>query len=102
MFAGASAKAILAWLPAHQLKSLINKHRETIAQAALGEDWDSFRNALRTIRETGYAFTNSEFHAGIVSIGAPLFNRQQEVVGSVVLAVSISAEATIGVEPGTW
>jgi DNA-binding IclR family transcriptional regulator len=88
LFAGASAKAILAWLPAHQLKSLFNKQRETIERAALGSDWESFRRALRTIRETGYTLTDSEFHAGIVSIGAPLFNRQHEVVGSLVLAAS--------------
>jgi DNA-binding IclR family transcriptional regulator len=88
LFAGASAKAILAWLPIHQLKSLFSKHRDAIERAALGHDWESFRATLRAIREQGYAQTDSEFHAGIASIGAPLFNRQREVVGSLVLAAS--------------
>jgi DNA-binding IclR family transcriptional regulator len=88
LFAGASAKAILAWLPNHQLKSLFFKHREAIEHAALGSDWESFRSTLRAIRAMGYAHTVSEFHIGIASIGAPLFNRQHEVVGSLVLAAS--------------
>jgi DNA-binding IclR family transcriptional regulator len=88
LFAGASAKAILAWLPSHQLKNLFTKHYEAIEHAALGDSWESFRSNLRAIRELGYSQTISEFHAGIASIGAPLFNRQREVVGSLVLAAS--------------
>ncbi|MEA3085892.1 MAG: hypothetical protein QOC89_3589 [Paraburkholderia sp.] len=88
LFTGAAAKAILAWLPTHQLKSLFAKHREVIQRAALGDDWESFRNTLRDIRAMGYVRTVSEFHTGIAAIGAPLFNRQRDVVGSLVLAVS--------------
>lgn len=88
LFSGAAAKAILAWLPPHQLRSLYAKHRKTIASAGLGADWDSFRKALRRIREQGYCLTSGEFNPGIVAIGAPLFNRDGDVLGSLTLAAA--------------
>ena len=88
LFSGAAAKSILAWLPPHQLKSLFAKHRRTIAAAGLGADWDAFRKTLRQIREDGYCITSGEFNPGIVAIGAPLFNRAGDVLGSLSLAAS--------------
>jgi DNA-binding IclR family transcriptional regulator len=88
LFTGATAKAILAWLPAHQLRSLHAKHRKAIAAAGLGADWDSFRKALRQIRDDGYAYTRGEFNPGIVAIAAPLFNRAGDVLGSLAVAAS--------------
>jgi DNA-binding IclR family transcriptional regulator len=88
LFSGATAKAILAWLPAHQLRSLFAKHRKTIAAAGLGSDWDSFRKSLRQIRDDGYALTVGEFNPGIAAIAAPLFNRAGDVLGSLAIATS--------------
>ena len=69
-------------------KSLFAKHRRTIAAAGLGADWDAFRKTLRQIREDGYCITSGEFNPGIVAIGAPLFNRAGDVLGSLSLAAS--------------
>ncbi len=90
LFAGAAAKAILAWLPNHQLKNLFLKQGAAIERAGLGGDWERFRSTLRAIRTQGYAYTVGESLSGIAALGAPLFNRQREVVGSLVLAVSTS------------
>ena len=90
LFTGATAKAILAWLPAHQLRGLHAKHGKAIAAAGLGADWDSFRKELRQIRQDGYSLTVGEFNPGIAAIAASLFNRAGDVLGS--LAVATSAE----------
>lgn len=90
LFAGAASKVILAHLPAHQLRSLFAKHRKTIAAAGLGADWESFRKALRNIRQDGYCITTGEFTAGITGIAAPLFNRTGKVLGSLGIAMSAS------------
>lgn len=90
LFSGAASKVILAHLPAHQLRSLFAKHRKTIAAAGLGADWESFRKALRQIRQDGYCITTGEFAAGITGIAAPLFNRTGKVLGSLGIAMSAS------------
>lgn len=88
LFTGSTAKAILAWLPAHQLRGLYAKHRKALAGAGLGADWESFRKALRQIRQDGYSFTHGEFNPGIVAIAAPLFNRAGDVLGSLAVAAA--------------
>ena len=88
LFQGAASKVILAHLPPHQLRTLYAKQPKAIAAAGLGADWESFRNALRTIREQGHAITTGEFQPGIVGIAAPLFNREAQVLGSMGIAMS--------------
>jgi DNA-binding IclR family transcriptional regulator len=88
LFSGAASKVILANLPAHQLRSLFARHRKRIAAAGLGADWDSFRKALRQIRQDGYCISTGEVTPGIVGIAAPLFNRAGNVLGSLGIAMS--------------
>lgn len=90
LVAGASAKIILAFLPLHQLRSVYAKHRKAIASTGLGADWPRFRAILRDIRKAGYSMSIGEYNPGIISISAPLFNRENEVLGSVTLAASVS------------
>jgi DNA-binding IclR family transcriptional regulator len=87
LVAGASAKAILAYLPVHQLRRIYAKHGDAAAKAGLGDDWDAFRSALRAIRKAGFAMTVGECQPDIASIAAPIFNKQQEVLGSLMMAV---------------
>jgi len=91
LFSGAASKAILANLPAHQLRNLFAKHRKRIAAAGLGADWVSFRKTLRQIRRDGYCLSTGEFAPGIVGIAAPLFNRSGNVLGSLGIAMSASS-----------
>ena len=89
LFAGAASKVILAHLPPHQLRTLFDRHRTTIAAAGLGADWDAFRLALRAIRKAGHCITIGEFRPGILGIAAPVFNAEGDVLGS----LGIAAEA---------
>lgn len=88
LFTAAASKVILAQLPAHQLRRLHAKHRRAIALAGLGADWDAFRLALRRIREAGHCITVGEFTPGIVGIAAPVFNRSDQVLGSLGIAMT--------------
>ena len=83
LFAGAASKIILAYLPPHQLKSLHQKHRKTIAASGLGADWDAFRESLKAIRQAGHCVTLGEFNPGVRGVAAPLFNKYGKVLGSV-------------------
>jgi len=88
LVAGASAKSILAHLPMHQLRILYARHAEAIASVGMGADWDAFKSSLKQIRQQGYSMTVGDYNAGIISIAAPLFNREGEVLGSLALVAS--------------
>lgn len=88
LVAGASAKAILAHLPMHQLRILYSKHAESIASVGLGDNWDAFKASLKQIRQQGYSMTVADYNVGIISIAAPLFNAEGEVLGSLALVAS--------------
>jgi DNA-binding IclR family transcriptional regulator len=90
LVAGASAKSILAWLPMHQLRVVYARHDMAIAGVGLGGNWEQFKTELKRIRQKGYAITIGDYNAGIVSIGAPLFNGEGEVLGSLALAASVA------------
>lgn len=90
LVAGASAKVILAHLPPHQLRSVFSKHSKAIAANGLGSDWARFKGVLREIRNAGYSLSVGEHNPGIVSASAPIFNRKNEVLGSITLAGTTS------------
>lgn len=83
LFRGALAKAILAYLPAHQLKRLYASSRPEIAAAGLGADWTGFRKTLLAIRKDGCSMTCGEAYPGICGIAAPIFSRRGLVLGSI-------------------
>ena len=88
LVAGASANIILAHLAPHQLRSVFNKQKDSIAAAGLGADWDTLKARLADIRQQGYAYSAGEYRAGIAGLAAPLFNKDGEVLGSIALATS--------------
>lgn len=91
LVAGAAANSILAYLPRHQLTRVFKLHRERIAFAGLGSDWDEFRAALADIRAQGWCLSLGECGTGIAGLAAPLFNKDGEVLGSIGLAVSLKS-----------
>lgn len=83
---GAMSKAILAYLPTHQLRSIFNKREPEIVEANLGEDWEQFKRALMEIRGEGFAQSKGEYTEGVFGVGAPIFNNENAVVASVGVA----------------
>lgn len=87
LYRGATAKIILAHLPTRTLKSLYAHHTDEITAAGLGKNFDDFRNALATLRRAGVCVTHGEIDPGRVGIGAPIFDRDHAVLGSLSLAL---------------
>src|SRR5206468_1714674 len=78
---------ILAHLPGHQINKLFLTHQKAIALAKLGTDLDAFKQALKQIREDGFAKTTAEFSPGITGIASPVFNREGKILGSIGIGV---------------
>jgi DNA-binding IclR family transcriptional regulator len=87
LYRGATAKVILAHLPARTLKSLFEHRADEITAAGLGKNFDDFRNALATLRRAGVCVTHSEVDPGRTGISAPIFDREHAVLGSLSLAL---------------
>jgi DNA-binding IclR family transcriptional regulator len=87
LYRGATAKIILAHLPTRTLKSLFAHDAAEIAAAGLGNNFDAFRNALATLRRAGVCVTHGEVDPGRTGIGAPIFDREGAVLGSLSLAL---------------
>jgi DNA-binding IclR family transcriptional regulator len=87
MFRGAMAKTILAHLPPYHLRNIMAWHAAEIRAAGLGESWDEFRSQMARLRRARVVVTRAEVVPELIGLGAPLFDREQRVLGSLVLAI---------------
>ena len=79
--ATATGKALLAWRPEHEMRSLLADARPyTASSITSGSD---FVAAAEQIRHQGYAANRGEWRSGVWGIAAPVFDRHVEVVGAV-------------------
>jgi DNA-binding IclR family transcriptional regulator len=76
---GATAKAILAFLPANQAAAIL-------AQTYTPEQPGASAADLQQVRAAGYALSVSERTPGIVSVSAPVFGRNGRVWGALSLS----------------
>lgn len=89
LYAGASAKLLLAYLGANKMNDYISgveleriTEKTVIDKSALKED-------LSTIQKNGYALSFGERIPGVCSVSAPIFNRENEIVASVSISAPI-------------
>jgi DNA-binding IclR family transcriptional regulator len=87
LYRGATAKVILAHLPTRTLKSLYAHDAAEIIAAGFGKNFDDFRNALATLRRAGVCISHGEIDTGRTGIGAPIFDRDHAVLGSLSFAL---------------
>ncbi|MFL6972822.1 MAG: IclR family transcriptional regulator C-terminal domain-containing protein, partial [Xanthobacteraceae bacterium] len=87
LYRGATAKIILAHLPTRTLKSLFAHDAAEITAANLGVGFDEFRRALARLRRAGICITHGEVDLGRTGIGAPIFDRDGAVLGSLSVAL---------------
>lgn len=90
MFRGAMAKTILAHLTPYQLRNIMLWHGDQVREAGLGDNWEQFRANMSRLRRDGYCITLGEVISGLVGIGAPVFDAEGRILGSVVFAVQES------------
>ncbi len=83
VYAGAAGKAMLAWYPDEELKSLLN--RLTLKSVAPGTitNLPALRRELVRVRERGYAISADETVLGQAASAAPVFRDAGRLVGSI-------------------
>jgi len=88
--AGATAKAILAFLPPSVIDAVLERPLERLAPGTL-TDPDMIRDDLARIRERGWGFSWEETYAGAWAVAAPLLDDESQVaIGAVGVAVPTS------------
>jgi DNA-binding IclR family transcriptional regulator len=85
LFRGATAKAILAWLPERRLSRLFAENAPEIRKAGLGASLAEFLAALKAIRGEGHCITFGEVDPGVVGVAVPVFEEDGAVIGSLSL-----------------
>ncbi|HKO19503.1 MAG TPA: IclR family transcriptional regulator [Acidobacteriaceae bacterium] len=90
LFRGSQARVILASLDRRKLRRLYDKHLENPDLMMLGRDWPSFRTELQRVRRQGYYISRDELDPDTTGIAAPVFNENNEVLGSLVLVFASS------------
>lgn len=90
MFRGAMAKTILAHLTPYQLRNIMLWHGDQVREAGLGENWEQFRANMSRLRRDGYCITQGEVIPNLVGIGAPVFDAERRILGSVVFALPLA------------
>ena len=82
-------RVLLAGLPDDKLQALMaTRPREAFTRYTLMED-GALLQAIAQVRSQGWALINQELEEGLISVAAPLFNAQ----GQVVAAINVSGQA---------
>nr|WP_241083194.1 IclR family transcriptional regulator [Achromobacter xylosoxidans] len=77
---GASAKLLLAFMPAARLQAAL-----AVLARESGLDPARLADELEAIRAQGYAVTDSEVDAGVWGVSVPIFQRANQAVASITL-----------------
>ncbi|TKX73885.1 IclR family transcriptional regulator [Halorubrum sp. GN11_10-6_MGM] len=85
LHATASGKSILAFLPTHRIKELLDESLPVETPNTI-TDRDTLREELDSVREQGYAVNHCEHIEGLTAFGAPVRRSDGGVIG----AISIS------------
>jgi IclR family transcriptional regulator, acetate operon repressor len=80
--ATASGKAMLAWLPEHEIRRILGIHGTTKFTANTITEWSALIEELRHVRRNGYAVDREEFQPGVHCVGAAIRDHSGAVVGA--------------------
>jgi len=90
LYCGGSGKALLAFLPDKEIDKIIQKEKLIPFGPNTITDPVKLKEHLREIQKKGYAISCEERILGSISIGAPIWDHQREVIAS----LSISGPTT--------
>ncbi len=86
LYAGASGKVMLAFVPQHLCRQILKSTRlEKLTESTI-VDAKEIENELRLIRQRGYAVSKGEWTPGATGIAAPIFDRSNELMGALNLS----------------
>lgn len=83
--AGASSKALMAFLPPDEIETIIQQGLPRLSTNTI-TDPQALRAELARIREQGYAFSVEETDAGAWGVATPIRNPQGEVIAAIGIA----------------
>lgn len=86
LYSGASARAILAFLPTERQEAFLDQGSLKPITPRTITDPERLRAELARIRADGYAVSDGEWEEGIISIAAPVFGPAGAVMGSINLS----------------
>lgn len=87
LYAGASAKVLLAFLPDKEIADYLdNSTLESVTENTT-TDRAELINELKAIKNSGYSVTESERVLGVCAISAPIINRFGNVIASMTLTI---------------
>ncbi len=90
LLSGAASRIILAHLPSVQIRKLYEADPQAVSEAGLGENLNALRARLRAIRQAGFDKTESQVTRGVTGIAAPIFDRRNNVLGSLSVTIGES------------
>jgi IclR family acetate operon transcriptional repressor len=85
--ASATGKAMLAWLPEHEIRRILQAKRMVQYTPHTITNADALIEELRLVRRNGHAVDREEFQPGVICVGAAI----RDHLGAVVGAISASA-----------
>jgi DNA-binding IclR family transcriptional regulator len=85
MYCAAAGKAVLAFLPEKERRSIIDNIDFQAYTAHTIVDRSRLEEELDKIRRVGVAFNHQEFHRGISALATPLFSTDNRVAGALAL-----------------
>ncbi|ASV69310.1 hypothetical protein CKF48_19545 [Cytobacillus kochii] len=87
LYAGASAKILLAYFPADIQREYLAKIQFEPLSSTTIIDKDVLYEELQSIQQRGYAKSNGERVKGAISYSAPIFNPQNEILASISITI---------------
>jgi DNA-binding IclR family transcriptional regulator len=82
LYAGASSRAILAFLPEVDVARVLSSGIEPLTEETI-HDLDLLKERLAEVRANGFATSRGERQSGAGSVAAPVFRGDGRVVGSI-------------------
>ncbi len=87
----ASGRAMLAYLPADEVRSIFSAVRPAAPSKGKAPTLDQLDAELAAVRALGYSFDDEGVRSGVFCIGAPIFNDSSSVVAGVGICLQKAA-----------
>ncbi|TCP29585.1 IclR family transcriptional regulator [Scopulibacillus darangshiensis] len=85
LYAGASGKAVMAFLSEKEQAAIIEKGVDRLTSNTITNP-EQLINDLEAIRKRGWCYTLGEYSDEVVGLGIPLFNHKNQVIASLTIA----------------
>ena len=88
LHSGATAKAVLAFLPEDQLSTVVAGDITPLNPASKTSR-EALRKHLAEIRKSGYAVTREETYPGVIGVAVPILTARRQPLGSIAVAAPL-------------